>query len=58
MTQSQNTGFRVLARDVAQELNADELAQVSGGEDSVTGRVTFSANGGTDFETCTSNNTK
>jgi bacteriocin-like protein len=33
MTQTQNADFRVLARDVAQELDTDELAQVSGGED-------------------------
>ena len=53
MNQSSNSTFRVLARDVAQELNTDELAQVSGGEvtgGSASGKATWSEKTGNDFE--------
>jgi hypothetical protein len=54
MTQAQNAGFRVLARDIAQELNADEIAQVSGGSTSCTAKATWSEKTGNDVEvSCT-----
>ncbi|PRC93411.1 hypothetical protein S2091_1798 [Solimicrobium silvestre] len=31
MNQTNNVGFRVLARDIAEELTAEELMDVSGG---------------------------
>lgn len=50
----ENAGFRVLARDMAQELSADDLANVSGGEVSCTVKATWSQAGGADAEaSCT-----
>lgn len=51
MNQASNENFRVLARDVAQELSADELAQVSGGvECTTTVKATYSQASGADGE--------
>jgi hypothetical protein len=40
MTQAKNAGFRVLARDIAEELTADEMTQVGGATCTETGKVT------------------
>ena len=53
MNQQINTGFRILARDIAQELTQEEIEQVSGGTAgscTTVSKATWSQQNGADVE--------
>ncbi|MFM9438387.1 hypothetical protein ACFDR9_005493 [Janthinobacterium sp. CG_23.3] len=50
MKQKNNAGFRILARDIAQELTSAELEQVNGGACQTVTKVTWKQGSGADAE--------
>lgn len=45
-----NTGFRILARDIAQELTTEEIENVNGGECEGSAKVSLKQSSGKDAE--------